>query len=234
MSLRAIAGLGVMVALQTVFCAAQTPQGTRVRVVPRDEAARAPGFGPVIARFRKAVQSRNAAEVLAITSQTPAFSFADGGSRAGFRKYWQLDDPKSEFWTAAERILAGGSAVVGDCADPEMGCTVTYPYWLIGFPADLDPVDYEVVAGDNVPAYSQPRAGSAVLARLSYDVVRLPDRWSSPVEPDSDRWTAILLPDGREAFIDGSTLYSAAGGHRMMFNRRNNGPWMLTAFIAGD
>ena len=56
------------------------------------------------------------------------------------------------------------------------------------------------------------------------------DKSSNSVVADSDRWTGIVLPDGR----DGSVLYSAAVGYRMMFTRRNNGPWMLTVFIAGD
>jgi hypothetical protein len=69
---------------------------------------------------------------------------------------------------------------------------------------------------------------------LSYDVVALLDKPGSSVVADSDRWIGIVLLDGREGYLDGSVLYSAATGHRMMFNRRNNGPWMLTVFIAGD
>jgi hypothetical protein len=228
----------LLVAVLAIVGAAHAQPGPRVRLVPHDDAAHAPGFAPVLARFRKAVQDRNAAEVLAITSPSPLFSnpdVIDAGTRAGFRRFWKLDDPKSDFWTEAEQLLrVGGSSAGGDCAD---GCEVWYPSWEVAFPDDLDPVDYAVVTGNDVPVYELPRAGSRVLTRLTYDVVKL--------LVEGDRWTRIVLPDGREGYVDGAVagrvagaakymLWSPQGGSEMGFYRRNNGPWLLTVFYAPD
>jgi hypothetical protein len=84
MTIRATVSLGLVVAIQLGAGAFQAPAPARVRVVPRDEAARAPGFAPVLARFRKVVQARNAGEVLALTSEAPAFSFAAGSESSSW------------------------------------------------------------------------------------------------------------------------------------------------------
>jgi hypothetical protein len=206
----------------------------RLRIVPRNEAAQAPGFAQVMARFAAAVEARDVATVLSMTSDTPQYLF--GGEEPGldaFREHWNMDDPSSEFWRAAEDLLTDGSTVAPTCAEPKDECYVWFPYWWANFPGDLDPIPHRIARGDDVPMYSRPAASAPIVERLSYDVVKVladPD----PSLPDNERWAQVELPDGRAGFVNDRLLHSPAGGYRMQFIRNARDEWRMTVFIAGD
>jgi hypothetical protein len=218
-------------AVQGIVCAQPPSRGTRIRLVPRNEAADAPGFAPVLARFEHAIRTQDAQGVLALLGENVAFTFGGAESTpAGFRKSWNLDDPSSEFWTAAADLLQGGSTF--GCS--EEACSVTYPFWYTEFPVEFfDPLEFAVIKGGDIPLYSDPRSSASVVGRLSYDIVKLDD---TPVSnADSDvRFTApVILADGRRGYVDPNALYQVVH-YRMQFTQVKGGPWRLTMFIAGD
>ena len=82
-----------------------------------------------MARFAAAVEARDVATVLSMTSDRPQYAF--GGEKPGldaFREHWKMDDPSSEFWRAADDLLADGSAVAPTCSEPKGECYVWLPY----------------------------------------------------------------------------------------------------------
>ena len=231
-----VTSLAGILAAHTVFCAQVQPPaapGQRLRLVPQNEAARAPNFPPVAARFETAVRTRNVNALLDMVSDEIRVSESgDERGPAAFRLYWKLDDPASGFWTTVEELLAGGSAFWGDCNNPEVGCYVTYPYWSERFPDDtLDRLYYLVVRRDNAPVYAQPRDEAAVVDRLSYEVVR---RSYDSTVAGSDTWTEIARLDGPRGFMRTTDTYNPTFGFKMIFRWLNKGPWELAEFTAGD
>jgi hypothetical protein len=197
-----------------------------LRVVPRAEDVRAPGFAPVIARFRAAVRAKDVDAILSMMTNDilPSFGSETRGPKA-FRDEWKIDSPTSEFWSMADEVLSGGSALEGPCEATGV-CDVLYPFWARPFADDFDRLGHLVVRGSNVPMYSRPRAGGRAVATLSYDVVKSVD--------DQPNWTEIELQDGRRGFVRAESLYDLAFGPRMAFSRTADGRWVLGEFIAGD
>jgi hypothetical protein len=205
----------------------------RRRLVPQDEGRRAPGFAQAIQRFEKAVRARDATAIVGMLDERVVFSIGseDVGPRA-FRKYRKLDERSSEFWTVAEDLLKGGSALGGDCSSPQEQCYVTYPFWFDRFPdQDLTRFDHLVVRRENVPMYATARADAPVVERLSYEIVKLR---IDPTRSPNDTWTDIALLDGRTGAVRSSDLYYPAADYRLTFGRLSSGRWVLGSFLAGD
>ena len=225
----------LLLAAQTLVCAQSPPPrpyGERLRLVPQNEAEFAPGFAPVAARVAAAVRARDANAILAIVSDD--VQMVPGGDERGreaFRRHWNLDDRSSRFWTSVEEILAGGSSFDGECDNPEVTCYVTYPYWSERFPDRLDRLYYLVIHRADAPLYAQPRAGAAVVDRLSYDVVR---RVFDSDVASSETWTEVVRLDGRRGFVRTSDTYNPTFGVRMIVQRSASGAWEVVGVIAGD
>lgn len=215
----------------TVTCAqAQQPNGQRMRVPPRDESERAPGFREFIERFRRALEQRDAATLLSMVD-TEIISDPFGDQLVGrdaFRKHNNLDDRDSEFWTRVSEILRLGAGVEG-CETPQAYCRVKVPYWTERL-TDLDSYDYSIARNENVPLYTAPKADAAIVERLSYDVVKHVEKYSQgPLEG----WEEVQLMDGRRGFIREGDLYRRTG-LRMWFAREDDGSWILRNLVSGD
>jgi hypothetical protein len=77
------------------------------------------------------------------------------------------------------------------------------------------------------------RAGSPVLAALSFDLVALSSSGRSRLTPEQAReWTAVKLRDGRTGYIASQYVRSSIA-HRAFLTRKD-GRWRLALFVAGD
>ena len=101
-----------LIATLSVCPGAESQQGPEIRLVPQNEAERAPGFAPVAARLEAAIRARDANAILTMVSDDVRI-VAGGDERgpAAFRLHLDLDNPSSPFWTSVEEILAGGSSL---------------------------------------------------------------------------------------------------------------------------
>jgi hypothetical protein len=202
-----------------------------IRLFPQDESSAAPAFGVFIERFRKAVAARDPGSLLSMVHpDIVSEPFGDAlHGRASFRSYHGLDDPKSTFWATIAELLQGAAAVDG-CSNPDEQCRVAYPYWSTRLPDDLDALEHFVVRTQDAAVYRTPRRGAAVIARVSYEVVRRPDALSQ--EPE-EGWEEVVLWDGRRGFLREQDLHRPIG-YRMTFIRREDGTWVLGNYVAGD
>ena len=72
---------------------------------------------------------------------------------------------------------------------------------------------------------------SPILARLSFDVVRVTDSTATP-GPGRHAWIPVQLADGRAGWVSAEFIRSPVD-YRAIFARRD-GRWLLEALIAGD
>jgi hypothetical protein len=85
-----------------------------------------------------------------------------------------------------------------------------------------------LVIGDDVPAHARPDAASAVVARLSCDVLRTATTEDlSRVGPPQALlgWVGVYVPDGKLGFVRSDQVTDGEGRLRIA---KKNGVWRLT------
>jgi hypothetical protein len=184
-------------------------------------------FRRVRQQFEDAIRHRSINGVLAFVDSETSILVGDSGERGrrAFRKGWQLDDPKSDFWEWTLVLLRNGSVVSG-CASGEVGpCRVDVPYWSS---LPLDVIEEAVITGASVPAFRRADAASGEVARLSYEIVRLMDDSVGQSTP-RQKWIHIVLPNGGAGFVRGSQIFRGADPS-LTFIRRKNRTWRVAGY----
>jgi hypothetical protein len=224
--------------LLVAACAPRDPQrapvdslGAAIRALPvGDSGART--LPPVdeadtsFAAFRRVVlaaaQRRDTTFLYSILAPDIKNSFGGDDSVRGFRRMWRMESPDtSRIWGTLTRLLTLGGRMRG-------GVFVA-PYVYAAWPDDVDAFEYVAVTSDHVPAYASADSSSAMVARLSYSILRL-EEWSD--SDDARSLARVTLPDGRAVWVRSAQIYSPIGW-RAFFERRN-GRWTMTLLVAGD
>jgi len=203
----------------------QTGLAQTMKMEPVDEASRDPSFVAYRATLLEAVRARDPNAVVNLASSDIMLSFGGETGRASLRRNLEgFESWQGEvYWNELQRVLELGGVFLEDgafctpylaCLDPQ-GC------------ADCDPFDIVFVTGSDVAARAAPEIDAAIVARLSYDVLRMDaDAYSG------EEWYPVFLPTGRKAFV-------STGDARMSIDYRARfdkigGLWQMTVFIAGD
>jgi uncharacterized protein YgiM (DUF1202 family) len=208
---------GIAFALLFVHLAAVWAQDAKL--LPVDEAARDPGLFAFRAQLQSAIARRDADAVLSMVDPQIKTGFGGNDGNAAFRKQWGFPGSASRLWSELGTALALG----GSFQNPD---TFVFPYVYSRWPEDRDAFEHVAVLGTNVNVRSAPKLDSNVLARLSFDVVKLAGQGLGK------DWTAIQLPDGRKGYIASRYVRSSVGYRGFLV--RKNGAWRLTTFVAGD
>ena len=196
-----------------------------LKMTPVDQASQDPSFVEYRTALLDGVRARDAGRVVAMAAPDIMLSFGGSAGSESFRRNfsgtesWQGE----AYWNELQRILELGGVFFEDGAfcSPYLAC-LDVP----GCP-DCDPFETVFVTGRDVMARAKPAAGAQIVARLSYDVLRL------DVEAYAgDDWYPVHLPGGGKAFV-------YAGDARMSIDYRARfeklgGRWRMTVFIAGD
>lgn len=197
------------------------------KLLPSDEAARDPELFAFRARLQAAVARHDTAAVLEMVDPKIKNSFGGDDGAAAFQKLWKLQDgDQSRLWEELGLVLAlGGSFRNKD--------TFVAPYVFSRWLEQADAFEHVAVLGTNVRVRAEPRAGSQVVAALSFDVVRLSSSGRSRMTPEQAKeWAAVELRGGRIGYVASRYVRSSIA-HRAFLIRKDGG-WRLTVFVAGD
>jgi hypothetical protein len=187
---------------------------------PVDEAALQPDFFSFRAQLQAAVARRDVSAILSVLHKDVKNSFGGDGGIEEFKAMWELPSPTSRLWETLATVLALGGTFGPDS-------TFTAPYTYSRWPHELDPFSHMVAIVSSVRVRANASASSAVTASLTFSIVELPDTKTMEAP-----WVQVRLPGGRVGFVDRRLVRSPLD-YRAIFERQE-GKWLLTAFIAGD
>lgn len=188
------------------------------RLMPRDDAPKIPSFFRFRSQLAEALRRKDKVFVRDILHPDIKVSFGGDHGVQDFEQMWRLDDPESPFWETMLRTLFLGGA--GD--EKRFIAPYVYTEW----PDDVDPFDYVAVVEERAPLHAAADAGSPVLSRLSFEIVRSPEDY-----PEGE-WVPVRTEGGVEGYLRSAAVYSPVG-YRAFFEFLD-GRWMLTMFLAGD
>jgi hypothetical protein len=196
------------------------------KLMPVDEAVRDPELFAFRARLQAALARHDAAAVLEMVDPQIKNTFGGDDGIEAFQRLWKLKEGDSRLWEELGLVLALGGAFQN--AD-----NFVAPYVFSRWPENVDSFENVAVLGRNVRVRAEPRAGSAVLAALSFDLVGVSGTGRERMSPEQARdWTAVKLRDGRIGYVSSRYVRSPVA-HRAFLTRKN-GSWRLTFFVAGD
>jgi hypothetical protein len=217
--LRLVVATGAMVALGALHGVAQAP--LEIPFPPVDEASKDAGFVAFRQRLFDVVERRDLQNFLSATSPTVMYSFSEAPGVEGFRRHYQLDDEKSEFWTDFLQVLSlGGSFRREDI----FVAPYVYSKWPAQFPAEAD---YVAIVGRDVRVYAEPQLDTPVLHRIESVIVK--------TEYDDrlvGRWHRVVLADGRRGYVPHNDARRPVD-LRAFFSRTAAG-WQMVICITGD
>jgi hypothetical protein len=208
------------VLILTLLAALLLPAGAAAqqRVMPRDDATQVPSFFRFRAQLAEALRRKDKVFVREMLHPDIKLSFGGEHGLDDFEAMWKLDDPESRFWETLLRTLSLGGR--GD--EKRFIAPYVYSEW----PEDVDPFDFVAVIEDQAALHAVADAGSAVLARLSYEIVR-------PLEQEGvGEWTRVRTGGGAEGYVRAGVLRSPVD-YRAFFELED-GRWRMTIFLAGD
>lgn len=196
-----------------------------LRMEPVDQASQDPSFAAYRDMLLQAIRTRDSNAVVNLASTDIMLSFGGDAGRGSLRRNlegfesWQGE----AYWGELQRVLELGGVFLEDgafcspylaCLDPP-GC------------ADCDPFETVFVTGGDVAARDAPESDARIVARLSYDVLRMDaDAYSG------ENWYPVHLPTGRKAFVSAADARMSID-YRARFEK-TGGRWVMTVFIAGD
>jgi hypothetical protein len=198
---------------------APTPEPTplaRGRWAPQDDCATVEGAAQFRERLAAAVEARDADAVVALAAEDIKLDFGGGAGKAELRA--RLNDETRNLWDELDELMALG------CSANDQG-GITIPWFFDQDMGVSDPYNTMLVTGENVPLFNDPKAQSAPLRSLSWDVVEVID-----LKP-ADAYQQVLVGD--------VALYIATDKLRSLVDYRliassRNGRWRITSFVAGD
>jgi hypothetical protein len=210
----------------------------RIKLV--DESTQSPDFAQFYQQLKKAVRDRDAKFIRSIVTDKTKFGFGEHRSI----DYLNPDNPSSPFWTQLEKALSLG------CTSEEafFSCPTTFRQFdsvAKNAPDDQKDTAYEssiIVVGEGVNVRSQPNVDAPAIATLTNEIVQF-DSDTFQKASNKDRaetfdlnnvegWTPVILPNDKHGYVSNRYAYSPLG-FRALF-AKENGKWMMQAFLAGD
>lgn len=201
-------------------------------VMPVDEAKNDASFFAFREKFIAAAKKRDTKFLLDTLDRDVKGSFGGDSGIADFKRLWKFDKPNSELWKELLTVLTNGGTFSKDKnVKTKEFCA---PYSFTVFPADLDGFEHQMIFGSNVNLRAKPDSKSAVVAQLSYNVVKV-DYENSVKKSKSENdysWLKIETLGGKKGFVSPEYVRSPID-YRGCFEKKN-GKWKMTFFLAGD
>ncbi len=202
------------------------------QVKPVDEAKKDASFLAFREKFIAAVKKRDTKFLLATLDRDVKGSFGGDSGIADFKRLWKLNQPNSLLWNELLTVLTnGGSFTDGKPAKNKEFCA---PYSYTLFPPDLDAFEHQMIFGSNVNLRAKPDSKSAVVAQLSYNVIKVDYENSvkNPKQENEYAWLKIETLGGKKGFVSADLVRSPID-YRGCFEKIG-GKWKMTFFLAGD
>lgn len=199
-------------------------------VKPVDEVKQDASFYAFRTRLIAAAEKHDAKFINSILDPKIQLSFGGHAGLKDFKEMWHIEKPNSKFWDEFLPVIKNG-----DIFSTEGRKKVFYaPYTFTSFPNDLDSFEYFAIFGNNVNLRERPDGGSAILDRLSYNVVKIEDSGTvmKPGSSDDADWYKIETLGGKRGFVKAEYVRSPID-YRAGFEKKG-GQWKMVTFIAGD
>lgn len=203
------------------------------KLYPVDEAAQDRSFKVFRDKLLRAARKKDKEFILSILDPKIQLSFGGDSGISDFKKMWKLDEPDNQFWNELITVLELG----GSFETVEGHREFVAPYVTSKWPDNQDIGDffeYVAVIGTNVRLRAEPSLNAAVVASLSYDIVKMfaPQPTGEAVKKDGFNWVKIMTGDGKQGYLADKYIRSPVD-YRAFF-RKIKGSWRMTVFIAGD
>ncbi|HEX8733728.1 MAG TPA: SH3 domain-containing protein [Pyrinomonadaceae bacterium] len=216
-----------------LICAVSASRAQERKLLPVDEGKTDASFSAFREKTLEAAKRRDVKYILSIADANLRISFGDSNGIEEFKKSWKLDSPRSEFWDEFIKVLSNGGAFWKRPGAPK-NQIFQAPYTFTQFPEDLDAVEYQAIFGNNVNLRSKPETNAPVVARLSYNIVKV-DFPNSVIDENRKEgyvWLKVETLGGKTGFVKAEYVRSPLD-YRAVFEKRN-GKWKLVTFVAGD
>ena len=212
--------------LIALFAVTGLPQEKYVK--PVDEAAKDASFLAFRTKLIAAVERRDVNYILSIIDPKIKNGFGGEDGIANFKRDWKITSKKSEFWKEFLPVIKNGGAF-----DKTDKTSFMAPYTFTAWPDDVDGFEYEVIFGNNVNLRKEPNMKSEVVAKLSYNVVKI----QLELVPKSGKseypgWWLIKTLGGLEGYVKKEFVRSHID-FRAGFTKKR-GVWKMDFFVAGD
>ena len=204
----------------------------RGKLYPVDEGILDTSFFLFREAFLDAITRRDVLYLLDVCDENIKSGFGGEDSLPQFVEAWQLDKDASgsQVWEILLKILRNGGVF-------ENGQRNFYaPFTFATFPDEYDAFEYGVITGEGVRVRQNPDTRSAVVTKLTYDVVqKLPN--AEPVfqtiDGEDHPWVKVKTLDGKEGFVYGK-YFTSPIDFRAGFERRPGNNWKMIFLVAGD
>ena len=212
--------------LIALFAVTGLPQEKYVK--PVDEAAKDASFLAFRTKLIAAVERRDVNYILSIIDPKIKNGFGGEDGIANFKRDWKITSKTSEFWKEFLPVIKNGGAF-----DKTDKTSFMAPYTFTAWPDDVDGFEYEVIFGNNVNLRKEPNMKSEVVAKLSYNVVKI----QLELVPKSGKseypgWWLIKTLGGLEGYVKKEFVRSHID-FRAGFTKKR-GVWKMDFFVAGD
>ena len=200
-------------------------------VKPVDEAKLNPSFLAFRTKLITAAERKDTQFILGILDPKIELSFGGDAGIPAFKRIWKVDSKNSEFWAAFLQVIRNGGQFTGEGGNRLNLFAAPYPH--TAWPDDLDGFEHSVIFGNNVNLRKEPNMNAEVVARLSYNVVRIePKTVPKSGKSEYPGWWQITTLGGLRGFVRQEFVRSPLD-YRAGFERKR-GVWKMIFFIAGD
>lgn len=217
--------------LLTILCAglfASVVAAQERYVRPVDEAAKDASFLVFRSKLIAAAERRDIRYVISILDPKVELSYGGHVGTKGFRELWKKE---ADFWEEFLPVIKNG----GRFSYEGRGRNAIFsaPYVFTDFPEDLDAFEYFAIFGSDVNLRRSPSTEAEIVARLSYNVVKL-DEEPGPLKDGEGRpeWFRVKTLGGQTGYVNRKYFRSPID-YRAGFQKKK-GVWKMIYFIAGD
>lgn len=197
-------------------------------VKPVDEASKDASFVAFRTKLIAAAERKDVKHILSIIDPKIKNGFGGNDGIAAFKRDWKLTSKNSEFWKEFLAVIKNGGSF-------EKGGTSSFmaPYTFTAWPDDVDGFEYHAIFGNNVNLRKAPDMNAEVVARLSYNIVKI-ELETVPKSGKSEYpgWLEISTLGGLRGYVKNEFVR----GHidfRAGFTKKR-GVWKMDFFLAGD
>lgn len=134
--------------------------------------------------------------LLAIVADDIRISFGDSNGKQAFVDFWQPEKPDSAIWPVLDLVVKNGGTF-------KIPTQFVAPYVYAIWPEDRDAFEYVAVVTPSATLRVEPFTGSAVVAKLNYDIVRLLEtaQLISQHNCTETDWLKVKTKDGDEGYV---------------------------------
>ncbi|MFL6467179.1 MAG: SH3 domain-containing protein [Pyrinomonadaceae bacterium] len=218
-----------VLAVVLIICGFVSAQDRFVK--PVDEASQDPSFLAFRTKLISAAERKDANYIFSIVDPKIELSFGGDAGIPAFKRIWKINSKNSEFWTAFLSVIRNGGGFMGEGSNKLK--LFAAPYTHSSWPEDLDGFEHHVIFGNNVNLRKSPDTNSEIVAKLSYNVVKIdPETLPKSGKSEYPDWWQITTLGGLKGYVKREFVRSPID-YRAGFEKKR-GFWKMTFFIAGD